>query len=536
MEGNFMSEPQQLNPEHPPFDPLQVRQTILKLIEPKTGPEVGEFCLDPEAIAAWENLIAKVAEMRRPEAVHLFDYPPTPEILTPYLLPEACQVLDAFKQAAVLSEDPQKTPNSAPEPRFIPLEDWIPELLWYAVSSSEAVMRLISGIPANMFQPEQGWDGGMVRLVLGLRGQSGDCHWFFDLASDRPCPYPGELVPLDPETTRIQSDAIAPLRESLLLGDFLSQLRQQLRLATPELARFLQPTPVEFLQPGSPWQVGEMQLTLEFEFVRDPELEFFSEPFSDPDHPTSAKIRPCQPLVDYPDSSMTPGTSDGGIAAAVLPLLWDWQEKSQGIPRSNHSALGGEGSELIPLFVAIASRLLDTEPSHPVIPPPTPEISIDELASQLLWKMLGSGLEAMQWIAGVQARILQPERDWETGMARLVGILTVETPKFSCSIDIATGQPPSPMMPLAPGTVIQSARSGWYSEAIALEQLSARFWAGFSGVSLPGTAGNSSFYRETLVTALLNPEDTLAVEICPSQQYWQSGWAQLGLAIEFIPC
>ncbi|MCT7962800.1 hypothetical protein NG791_19190 [Laspinema sp. D1] len=529
-----MSEPQPLKPEHLSFDSLKVRQTILKLIPPTTGPEVREFCLDPSAIAAWEKLIAKVSEMRRPEVVGLFDYPPTPEILTPYLLPEACQVLDSFKQAAVLTPEPNPKPNTASESRFIPLENWIPELLWYAVSSSEAVMRLISGIPANMFQPEQGWDGGMVRLVLGLRGQSGDCHWFFDLASDRPCPYPGELVPLDPETTRIQSDAVASLRESVRLGDFLSQLRQQLHLATPELARFLQATPVEFLQPGSPWQVGEMQLTLEFEFARGPELEFVSEPFSDLEHPTSAKIRPCQPLVDYPDSSKTPGTSDGEIAAAVLPLLWEWQEKNHGIPRSNN---GGEGSELIPLFVAIASRLLDTEPSHPVIPLRPAEISIDELASQLLWKMLGSGLEAMQWMAGVQTRILQPERDWETGMGRLVGILTVETPRFSCSIDIATGQPATAIAPLAPGTVIQSDRSGWYSEAIALEQLSARFWAGFSGVSLPSTAGNTSLDPvETLVTALLDPEDTLAVEICSSQQHWQSGWAQLGLAIEFIPC
>ncbi|MGL5193462.1 MAG: hypothetical protein ACRC8Y_07640, partial [Chroococcales cyanobacterium] len=101
-----MSEPQPLNPEHPPFDPLKVRQTILKLIQPKTGPEVGEFCLDPGAIAAWEKLIAKVAEMRLPKPGGIFDYPPTPEILTPYLLPEACQVLDAFKQAAVLSPEP----------------------------------------------------------------------------------------------------------------------------------------------------------------------------------------------------------------------------------------------------------------------------------------------------------------------------------------------------------------------------------------------------------------------------------------------
>ncbi|AFY84925.1 hypothetical protein [Oscillatoria acuminata] len=532
-----MSEPQPLNPEYPSFDPLQVRQTILKLLPPKTGPVAGEFCLDREAIAAWEKLIAKVAEMRLPKPGGIFDYPPTPEILTPYLLPEACQVLDSFKQAAVLppelNPDLNPAPNTAPEPLFIPLEDWIPELLWYAVSSSEAVMRLISGIPAHIFQPEQGWDGGMVRLVLGLRGKSGDCHWFFDLASDRPCPYPGELVPLDPETTRIQSDAVASLRESLPLGNFLSQLRQQLHLATPELARFLQPTPVEFLQPGSPWQVGQIELTLEFEFVRDPELEFFSGPFSDPDHPTSAKIRPCQPLVDYPDSSTTPGTCDGGIAAAVLPLLWEWQEKSDGIPESNNK---GEGLELIPLFVAIASRLLDTEPSDPVTPSPTLEISIDELASQLLWKMLGSGLEAMQWIAGVHARILQPEREWETGMVRLVGLLTVETPRFSCSIDIATGQPPSPIAPLASGTVILSARSGWYSEATALEQLSARFWAGFSGVSVPPTAGKMAGDPvETLVAALLAGEDTIGVEICSSQQYWQSGWAQLGLAIEFIP-
>lgn len=524
-----MSEPQQLNLEHPPFDPLKVRQTILKLIQPKTGPEVGEFCLDPSAIAAWENLIAKVAEMRLTQAGSLFDYPPTPEILTPYVLPEACQVLNAFTQAPVLSEDPKPTPNRIPESLFIPLEDWIPELLWYAVSSSEAVMRLISGIPASIFQPFQGWDGGMVRLVLGLRGQSGDCPWFFDLASDRPCPYPGELVPLDPDTTRIQSDAVAPLRESLRLEDFLSQLRQQLHLVTPELARFLQPTPVEFLQPGSPWQVGQIQLTLEFEFVRDPELEFFSGPFLDPDHPTSTKIRRVQPLVDYPDSSRTPRTSEGGIAAAVIPLLWDWQEKSQGIPESNNP---GDGAQLIPLFVAIASRLALT----PSQPPPTPEISIDELASQLLWKMLGSGLEAMQWMAGVPARILQPERDWETGMLRLVGILTVETPSFSWEIDIATGQPPSPTAPLAPGTVIQSGRSGWYAEAVALEQLSARFWAGFSAGLSPSTVGKTAWDPvETLVAALLAGEDTLGVEICPSQQYWQSGWAQLSLAIEFIP-
>ncbi|MCT7990351.1 hypothetical protein [Laspinema olomoucense] len=524
-----MSEPQPLNPEHPPFDPLKVRQTILKLIPPKTGPKAGEYCLDPGAISAWEKLIAKVSEMRRPEVVRLFDSPPTPEILTPYVLPEACQVLDAFQQAAVLSPEPNLDPIAAPESLFIPLEDWIPELLWYAVSSCEAVMRLISGIPAHIFQPEQGWDGGIVRLVLGLRGKSGDCHWFFDLASDRPCPYPGELVPLDPETTRIQSDAIAPLRESIPLGDFLSQLLEQLHRATPELARFLQPTAVEFLQPGSRWQVGEIQLTLEFEFVRDPELEFFSGPFSDPDHPTCVKIRACQALVDYPDSTTTPGTGDGGIAAAVLPLFWEWHEKSQGISGSNNH---GKGSELIPLFVAIASRLALTPPQ----PPPPPEISIDELASQLLWKMLGSGLEAMQWIAGVNSRILQPEREWETGMVRLVGILTVETPRFSWSIDIATGQPALPIAPLALGTVIQSSRSGWYSEAIALEQLCARFWDRVAPVSFPSMPEKTACNPvETLVTALLSREDTLAVEICPGEQYWQSGWAQLGLAIEFIP-
>lgn len=528
-----MSEPQPLDREHPPFDPLKVRQTILKLIPPKTGPGAGEWFLNPEAIAAWEQLLAKVAEMRRPETVRLFDYPPTPEILTPYLLPEACQVLDAFKQAAVLSNPPNPTPNIVPETRFIPLEDWIPELLWYAVSSSEVVMQLISGIPAHIFQPEQGWEGGMVRLVLGLRGKSGDWQWFFDLASDRPCPHPADLIPLDPETTRIQSDAVAALRESLPLADLIAQLQQQLHRVTPELGHFLQPICVEFLQPGSPWQVGQIQLTLEFEFVRDPELEFFSGAFSDPEHPTSAKIRGIQPLVDYPDSSPTPGTSEGAIAAAVLPLLWDWQKKSHGISGNNNI---GEAAQLIPLFVAIASRLLDTEPSEPVTPPPPPEISIDQLASQLLWKMLGSGLEAMQWIAGVNARILQPEREWEPGMVRLVGILTVETPRFSCSIDIATGQPPSGTDSLASGTVIQSGRSGWYAEAIALEQLCAGFWAGFSDGSGPSPVGKTAWDPvENLVAALLSGEETLGVEISPSQQYWQSGWAQLSLAIEFIP-
>ncbi|MGL5197076.1 MAG: hypothetical protein ACRC8Y_26095, partial [Chroococcales cyanobacterium] len=84
--------------------------------------------------------------------------------------------------------------------------------------------------------------------------------------------------------------------------------------------------------------------------------------------------------------------------------------------------------------------------------------------------------------------------------------------------------------------VIQSDRSGWYSEAIALEQLTARFWDRVSPISFPSMPEKTTCDPvETLVTALLNPEDTLAVEICPSQQYWQSGWAQLCLAIEFIP-
>jgi hypothetical protein len=527
-----MSELQQLDWENPPFDPLKVRQTILKLTPPAMLPLTGtpsrEMRLDPEAIAAWNRLIAKVATLGPSESGMGSGLPPTPELLTPYVLPEACAVLDTFKSAGHLN--PQSPDPITPKSLLIQIEDWIPTLLWYAVRSSEVVMRLISGIPAHIFQPEQGWQGGMVRLVLGLQGQSREGQWFFDLASDRPCAGLEELAPLNPKTTQIQSDAVALLRESVPLETLIAQLVQQLQRATPELARFLNPTPVEFLQPGSPWQGGEIQLTLDFEFVSDPEMELTPWPFLDPEHPTAAKIRLNGGRQDSPHSTL-PRTSEQAIASAILPLLEDWRAKHAGNPRELSTEAG---FELIPQFVAIARRLLDSKLPESSIPPESSALSIDELASKLIWKILGSGLEGMQFMAGVQGRILQPEREWEVGRLRLVGILTVQTPQMTWEMDLATGHPPSAMTPLAPGTVLQTSLGGWGNPAIALEQFCRRFSLDSPPGWVAATPDLASDPVEALLAALLTVDDTIGVEVCPSEEHWQSGWAQFHLAIEFI--
>ncbi len=263
-------------------------------------------------LAAMTRLVEIVAELRSPLGGWPADLPKTSENLVPYVLEEACDVLDACKESGSRGAEEQGSRHRAEEQgsrgageqrcrgaeeqrsrgaeeNFSPLpmagppappfpaplmvvDDLIPRLLWHLVSSSYDVMQLIGGVPAQVVRSRSGVatlspkadpdaaksEIGLIRLVVSLSVWNSDHDWAIDLAT---------------HNVTVGAQCLHPSPETLetefldLSADFWHKLTQKPGFLSPDLL--------------SPISAGQLlaKLQQEIEFT-SPELAKLMEPRS----------------------------------------------------------------------------------------------------------------------------------------------------------------------------------------------------------------------------------------------------------------
>ncbi len=437
------------------LDPA-VGQVVLKL---DTHPAGHRRWAEPSsaAIAAMQQLMAVIEQMRSPTSGWQPDRPQTPEHLLPYVSEEACTLLEALEASLDL---PAPEALEAADPgglltlwgRHSLVEQLGSPLLWGIARSAYAVMRLLEGVAAEI-EIDEMQQTGMLRLTAVLQIETPLGIQVYDLVTR----HVGRS-PL-PNTAQICILADDLLTQATSANDLLESLSRQVRFSTPHLIPLLDSINVNLLIPSQTWQTGTLQLQLGFDFVVKslplPQLPLVyvpPAPLAQPTTAASLSVTDANWLAAYNSivlqqrlSHLMPQLAGcQTIATATLPLPAD---------------------QVLPLLVQDACDALELLADRLTTSPHLSlhgRLQVDRLIGQLLWSMSRSTPALMTLMGGVRCRLLQPEALWETGMIRLLVSLKIKTPGTDWFYDLATGELPEPsVFPVAPDGILEMENCAW---------------------------------------------------------------------------
>lgn len=481
-----------------PFDWARVHQTVLKFVNPLES-EQSIVASSETLVAAMQRLVAIINTVRSSPLVASKGSPSETlklETLLPYVSEEAYDVLDALRSdpavaasrqpwiGSEMGSDRAHLSSSAPPP-CLTIESLIPSLLWRIARSAYSAMHLMEGIRAKRWHPEQGWECGMLRLVVMLEVEAPTIRWCFDLATG----YPTE--PLLESTVIVQSDEFAlPIRHTAINAsdDSPSQVKYQLHTIlrhlqanVPGLATFLQGVPIDLLQPGAAWQVGNLRLHFGFSFSpqaegdeeipRQPELieaELMEETLTQTHalqratvtKPTIASLLATHVSVVQPAGrSLNPTTlvrltETEALDHAAQPT--ERQQFEQNLSQLHQSLTGDDEETQLTLIVQAAIAHCDAQLGASDLELQHPMLLMDELVPKLLWSITSSTYDMMQLVGGVSAQILQPNTDWQTGTLRLLVALHLKATHVDYQFDLSTGRSIEADVSLDSGTIVQT--------------------------------------------------------------------------------
>jgi hypothetical protein len=412
-----------------------------------------KLALTPKTLNAMQRLIHIIHELRSASGWST-DLPQTPDRLLPYVTEEAYDVLEAL-QHQTAEFDPSKTSSSQvlfPWQNYVLLQHFAPWLLWCVARSSFEAMQLLEGVTAKTCQMGQDWQPGILRLVAYLKLEASDQLETVDLTTYEP----PQLL-LSPETL-IQSEVCRLCHQSSAIATILDPLIQQIQTATPAISSLLTGMPIAVLMPQQPWRSCSAQLCLGFEFVPTADASDFRLDAESAEAAPLTRFTNTNWLNQYeqivlrqylenamPVSLMAIAPNSASLATdQILPLVETADNLTQQL----------QG------FTTIASRNFPQQP-----------LKLDELMLRLLWCFSRSTYEVMQLMSGINAKLLQPQSNWQTGMLRLLVHLKVQTPEADWHLDLITGQPPQPLSTTISETAIVQSETvrGW--EFTTLEQL-----------------------------------------------------------------
>ncbi|NER39906.1 MAG: hypothetical protein F6J93_39250 [Oscillatoria sp. SIO1A7] len=532
------------------FQVAKIGKTILKLAE-----AIGEKISAPQeqaserVLKAMQQLVEIIAELRDPAGGWPSDIPQTPENITPYVLEEVSEVLDALNKDAenklatgrAIGENP--VPKELENSEFVLVEDLIPRVLWYAVRSSYHAMRLISGVPAQLFS-EQGSSSGTIRLVAGLAGFFPDGRWFIDLATREVSSYKEAIAPKSFRSALIESRELS-LKKPVKLETLAAKLRQQIQKTNPEAARLMEARTALCLQPGRLWQKGSIQFAIDFDFFAEPIAEIEAEPIAEIAAEPIAEIAAetiAESIAEIAAESIaeiaaeieaTSEISSGRKTALPIGTVFRVEPSvaldrycqenlrqqlatavSQ-IQENFGKSFSPDSPELIPQLVAMATDVaVRVEKSWL-----NRENLMDEAIHRLLWLVVRSSYDLMQLVAGVKARVLQPEREWVEGTVRLLAIFEAKTANMVWELDLSTGVAPEVGTILDREAMVRSPEIELCQQLVSVENI---------------LADSIARIRETSPAVELFLNGTGVALLAPGQS-WQSGFAQLNLVLEIIP-
>ncbi|MEB3882070.1 hypothetical protein [Lyngbya sp. CCY1209] len=407
------------------FDAEESDRILLKLPGVVTPTSRPEDRVSPALTDSLEKLVELVANLRSPGGGWQSDPPQTPEHLLPYVTEEMGDVLNAL-------EDEKSAPQSKKEPitqsEIIALNDIVPLLLWHLARSAEDTLRLLTGIEAKVTAADGTWNRGILRLVAGLTLKTSQTQEAIDLATRHPPQFnlPAEAM--------IQSGDCRFCQYPLDAKSLLERLQNTIDQRFPAIAN-LKSQPITLLYPGYNWQVGQLSLTLGWEFLANPpsfEHTFESSSVETIDESPRALLSSQLKLTDTVVLSRYVRESIRQQLAIPLKHLFLGQHESP--PEAFEPFLLARTSEF-------AERVYSGLPTpEPQLVPP--QLNLGRLTSKLLWHMVSGDRAIVRLIGGISARVLQPGHRWERGTVRLVAILNADFTGSHWEIDITTRETP----------------------------------------------------------------------------------------------
>jgi hypothetical protein len=183
------------------------------------------------------------------------------------------EIIDLACEALKLPDPPPTLLNTNFVPSESSLATLVNRLTWELIRNSYGITCLLSGIPAQILQPEWGWESGVLRLLPILKVQSlnepeqGMESAAIDLQVDlgTGAPAPLETILLLPDIlVSIDGSDWQQTRESVI--EFRSGILKQIYQLLPELEVLCCPVPVELAIDQDLWQPATVHLQLELGF------------------------------------------------------------------------------------------------------------------------------------------------------------------------------------------------------------------------------------------------------------------------------
>lgn len=526
-------------------------QTLIKFIDPFPFDSISHSPEIPDSLVeAMQELIQIIAHLRSPNGAWPSHLPQTPENLIPYVTEEASEVLAAYQSYSVSTSkilpnsSDQKQYNIQP-PVILFLNTLVPQLLWNLVQSNNQFMRLLTGINAEILLPNQDWTPGKLRLVASLMIQTESIQILIDLATSFLPP------PLITTEAYIQSNDCSFCQNPLEVKSLLQQITHHLQDHLNPINLLIHSIKTELLYPKSQWEQSQITIEMGFQFIPDPktsevspfyysleneqiEEDFFTHtPIQDVEYSILASISQASLLktqIRLTDPSIIQPYIQSQIQNYGLHGL-NQQQQFHNLNLSSKTIsnleLQSKDSSLIDL-IQIADELVDiiySPQSASSLMRLQPEMPLIELSLRLLWQMVKSSYNIMQFISGIQAKVLQPGLAWQTGNLRLLAVLNAEFINDSWEIDIASSQPLKfELNPLLPNSIIQSDCHEWCRLPQSLEFLKVQI------INLLETAPELKSWIKGAKVDWGNSTENLELSVS-----WQSGFAQLSFDFEWIP-
>jgi hypothetical protein len=481
------------------------------------------------AVTAMHTLVKQISILRSPQGGWNKLSELTPETLSPYLSDEVHEVLESLEPANL---------SSSPVSPLTLLESLISPLLWSVARNSYPIMQLIEGIRVCVGQPEEQWVPGILRLAVILDITTPQVQCACDLVT-LGAPNPGMDRTLQVQAEMDDFPSITADADSSDSNGWVDRQFSAIcdRLQTvPALNDLHQGLATDILLPGWDWQVGTVQLKLDFQFLPQ------SLPESGGDH------RDCLNLVEAELVEEIDPRTFGHCSDHALPLA---QISVTDIPDPSFMAaaivrLAGKQEEYahFALQQAFIQSLYGIQQSADRVSPEEraiaviheayrisnltyssvgnsfcllqPELLMDELMPKLLWHLTRSSYNTADWIGGLTYQLLQPKSDWGFGTLRLMAVVEVAASDTPWFFDIGIGR-------FVTG-------DSWHPPLGAIAQSPTQ-----APILLQTLA--DQLIREIQAAA---PEigqlmDGLAVEWLTSDQDWKPGHLRLHLGVEFVP-
>lgn len=577
-----------------PLDDVIIGQTILKftgaLSTLKQLQPPGTVPKSPAIAAAWHKLVKTIIQLKSPNSGWSINQPQTPEALTPYVLEEAQDVLEALhsssgkvdqkrqQSGAIAAGDSSVCPDLTAVQKqnivipqspllwtdYVWLKNLSPWLLWAIARSAHSVMRLMEGTSAKVLQSGQEsgqiWQSGILRLAVLLEVKVPEASFSLDLATYQASPavlLPASLIQLNESVLCQQPTAVAELTQRLIA---------QIQTTTPAVCPFIEGVPAEILVPSQNWQSSLLKLHIGFEFMPQRSLDqgldqSLNQSLNQGLHldianydsiewdinsprsiPKNLEIKFTDPvwLEQYADTVIQQQLAS--FAPSLLSLYpLECNSSEQAHPPVNLIAL--EPDSLTLLINDACTAADNLQRSLPLISRNgfQKALMLDDLLLRLLWCLGHSAYEVMQLMSGVRVHLLQPGYGWVSGTLRFLVSLKVQTPDLEWHLDIMTGQPlTSGLLVPASDAIAYSDESQWCQQPSLLADLETKVWQQIGQatpeIRLLMAGAEIDFAEINFIEKNFSQErlNDFSPEISQGHQ-WQPGILQLSAVFEFIP-